>query len=220
MNLRFINITEKAGENETMSRKDNLRHRTLETHSYNGAHDKSHDHDDDDDDDDDDDNDTGPWSEGAGGNGNSDGNKHCCDSLAMGCVIQDNDPRVHYEDPSDWVLNVTHFSTIHYAVEDGSTVSLIFNGKFYQCPLRDPDTQLTLQVALSLSLAQSPLVIIPNSRQLHTSLIHCLPLSRHYPKQPLIFLTSRFILLLICHRTKNIDSLSTSLKPSLRHRIL
>ena len=215
-----------------MSRKDNLRHQTLEAHPHNGTHGKSHDNGDDEDngdgDVDVDDNNTGPWSNAANGfgggdgrggyGGNGGGGENCCDSLAMGCVIQNNDPRVHYG--GSWALGGTELSTTHNTVVEGSTVSLTFNGKFYQSFLRDPNTQLTLQVALSLSLAQSLQAINPSRRQLLTSLIHCLPLSRHYPKQPLIFLTSHFILLLICHRMKNTNSLSMSLKPSLRHRIL
>jgi len=118
MNLRFINITAKAGDN------DNLRHQTLEAHPLNSGHSKSHD-------DDDDDNDVnGPLSNeacGFGGNGeNDDGDEIFCDSFAAGCVIQDNDPRVHYSGP--WVLEGTELSTTHNTVVEGSTVSLIFNG--------------------------------------------------------------------------------------------
>ena len=201
-----------------MSSKDNLHHHTPEVHPHNGGHGKSHD----------DEDDNGPWSKGPGGigednwcsgngeNGDWDGN--CCDSLTTGwgCVIQDNDPRVHFEGP--WKEN--GIPTTHSTIAEGSTLSLVFNGKFYQCSFWDPDIQLSLQAALSLSLAQSLQAISPSRQQLHTSLIHCLPLSRHYPKQLLIFLTSRFILLLICHRMKNTDSLSMSLKSSRRHRML
>ena len=218
MNLRFINITAKAGDNETMSNKDNLHHHTPEARPHNGGHGSSHNDDEDD----------WPWSKGpdgigedawCGGNGeNGDWEENCCDSLAMGwgCVIQDDDPRVHYGGP--WKHN--EIPTSHSTVAEGSTLSLIFNGKFYQCSLRDPGIQWTLQAALSLSLAQSRQAISPSRRQLHTSLIHCLPLSRHYPKQPLIFLISLFILFMICHWMKNTDSLSMSLKSSLRHRML
>ena len=136
--MRFINIAAKEGDNETMSHKDNLRHQTLKARPRNGSHGKSHD--DGSDDGDDDDDDIEPWGKGAGGNEeNGDGDENCCDSFAMGCVIQDNDPRVHYGGP--WVLEGTELSTTHNTVVEGSTVSLIFNGKFYQCPLRDPDTQ-------------------------------------------------------------------------------
>lgn len=130
MNLRFINITTKVSDNETMSRKDNLRHQSLEAHPHNGGHGKSND------DNDGDVNVIGLWSKGAGGFSGSDGlggngeiNGNCCHSLAMGCVIQDNDPRVHYGGP--WVLKGTKVWTTHNTVVEGSTVSLIFNGKFY-----------------------------------------------------------------------------------------
>jgi hypothetical protein len=129
MNLRFINITAKAGDSETMSRKDILHHQTLEAHPHNSDHGKRQDDDDIDGDDVDDDDDE-PWSKGAGGSGgNGDGDENCCDSFSMGCVIQDNDPRVHYGGP--WVLEGTKLSTTHNTVVEGSTVSLIFNGKFY-----------------------------------------------------------------------------------------
>ena len=213
-----INITAKACDDKTMSCKHRLQ--TLEAHPRNGGDDESPSDDDDDDDDDHDDDDNGSnGADGSGGNGeNGSGYGNCCDSLTMGCVIQGNDPRVHYG--GSWVLEATESSTTHNTVVEGSTVSLIFNGKFYQYPLRDPDTQLTLQVALSLSLAPSLQAISPSRRRLHISLIHCLPLPRHYPKQPMIFLTSRFILLLICQRMKNTDSLSMSPKPTPRHRML
>jgi hypothetical protein len=218
MNLRSINITAKAGDDETMSYKHNLRHQTLEAHP---RHDKSPDVEDDDVvvvDVDDGDGDYNGSNGTDGSDGNDGGIENCCNMGAMGCVIDDNDPRVHYGGP--WVLEASDSSTIHSTVVEGSTVSFRFNGKFYQCPLPDPDTQLTLQVALSLSLAQSLQAISPSRRQLHISLIHCLPLSRHYPKQWLIFPTNRFMLLLICHRLKNTDSLSMSLKPRTRHRML
>lgn len=214
-----INITENVCDDGTISCRHSLGHQTLETHPQKDGHDDDDDDDDgkddgdNDEDSDDDDDDDG--SKGADWSG--DGNQNCCDNLATGCVILDNDPRVHYVGP--WVLKATESSTSHNTVVEGSTVSLIFNGKFYQCPLRDPDTQMTLQVALSLYLAQSLQAISPSRRRLHTTLIHCLPLLRYYPKQPMIFLTSRFILLLICHRTKNTDSLSMSLKPNRRHRM-
>ena len=77
---------------------------------------------------------------------------------------------------------------------------------------------MILQVALSVSLAQS-LQARPSSsrRQLHTALIVYPPISRHYPMQPLTCLTSRFILLLTCHRMKNTYSSSMSLTACLRH---
>lgn len=228
MNLRFINITAKVGDNETMSRK-NQRQQTLEAHPHNGDHGKRDDDDGVDNDNDQDDNATWSWGNLKGGGGfggdgghsgngeNGDGDKNCCYSFEMGCVIQDNNPRVHYGGP--WVLEGNESSTTHNTVVEGSNVSLIFNGKFWYY-LREPDTQLTLQVALLLSLAQSLQAISPSRRQLRTSLIHCLPLSRHYPKQPPLFLTSRFILLVICHRMNNTDSSSMSLKSSLRHHML
>ena len=132
MNLRFINIKPKAGDNETMSRKDNLRHQTLEAHPHNGRHGKSRDDEDEDEDsDDDDDEDDGAGGFGGnGGNGeNGDGDGDCCDSFAMGCVIQDNDPRVHYGGP--WFLEAIELSTTHNTAVEGSTVSLVFNGKFF-----------------------------------------------------------------------------------------
>ena len=139
MNLRFINITAKAGDD------DNLRHQTLEVHPLNSGQSKSHDNDDDNEDDNNDDDDVnGPNGAcGFGGNDeNGDGDEIFCDSSATGCVIEDNDPRVHYSGP--WVLEGTELSTTHNTIAEGSTVSLIFNGKFYQrCPLRAPDAQFT-----------------------------------------------------------------------------
>jgi hypothetical protein len=143
MNLMFINITAKVGDNETMSRKNNLRHQTLEAHPHNGDHGR-HQNDGEDDE-------IGPGSKGAGGFGgngwhggngeNGDGDENCCDGFSMGCVIHGNDPRVHYG--GSWVLEGTKLSTTHNTVVEGSTVSLLFNGKLYKCPLRDPDTQLS-----------------------------------------------------------------------------
>lgn len=137
MNLRFINITAKAGDNEAMSRKNKLRHRTLEAHPHNGVPRKRQDDGDGEGNDGDDDDENWSWSEGGGsggndwhgGNGeNGDGDENCCNSFEMGCVIRDNDPRVHYGGP--WVLNGTEFSTTHNTVVEGSNVTLIFNGKF------------------------------------------------------------------------------------------
>jgi hypothetical protein len=121
-----------------MSRKDNLRHQTLEAHPHNhSGHSRSQDNDEDSDDEDEDDEDIASWGNGGGGNGGN-----CCDSFAMDCVVHDNDPRVHYGGP--WFLEETKLSTTHNTVVEGSNVSLIFNGKFYQYPLQDPDTQLTI----------------------------------------------------------------------------
>jgi len=121
-----------------------LRHQTLEARArpHNGSHGKSHDHN------------HGKggnkWNKGAdwawrGGNNDdnddwdSDDEDICCDSLAMDCVIQNYDSRVHYK--GSWVLKEDEPTETftHNTVVEGSTVSLVFNGKFYQCPLRDPN---------------------------------------------------------------------------------
>lgn len=71
---------------------------------------------------------------------NNDNHDNDCSRGSVFYDIRDNDPRVHYTGP--WVSKTAHNWSSTSTVVDGSTVSLKFNGKFYQYFLWDLDAQL------------------------------------------------------------------------------
>lgn len=83
----------------------------------------------------------GGWSGTIGGSGTGGNPGSGGYGLPTSFYISNTDPQVHYT--GLWVLKrATDLSITHSTVVQGSTASLRFKGKFYQCFLGDPDTQL------------------------------------------------------------------------------